>query len=57
MALTIYDGRHFLADIKPRGGTFVAKLAGGVTLGPFSDKKAATDAVFEYRRHAQGGRP
>ncbi|MHA1522830.1 MAG: hypothetical protein ACTSY1_00335 [Alphaproteobacteria bacterium] len=55
--MSIYDGRHFLADIKPRGGAFIADMVGGATLGPFSDQKAATDAVFEYRRLAQGGRP
>ena len=52
---SIYNGREWLADIKPRGGTFIAQLPDGVSLGPFPDQRAATDAVHEHVRSLRRG--
>ena len=50
---SIYDGREWLADIKPHGDDFIAALPDGSLLGPFPDQMSAGRAVLDAHRETR----
>jgi hypothetical protein len=50
---TVYDGSQFCGTIVPKGGTFVARLTSGKSLGKFANERLAQRALTAARRTPQ----